>query len=58
MKNDGILSLLGIAKKAGKVVITATSKDNSSIRARCTILIRDYTVNSGNSEGVGFIDWN
>lgn len=46
------------AKKAGKVVITATSKDNSSIRARCTILIRDYTVNPGNSEGVGFIDWN
>lgn len=46
------------AKKAGKVVITATSKDNTSIRARCTILIRDNTVNPGNSEGVGFIDWN
>lgn len=46
------------AKKAGKVVITATSKDNTSARARCTILIRDNTVNPGNSEGVGFIDWN
>lgn len=46
------------AKKAGKVVITATSKDNSSARARCTVLIRENSVDGGTAEGVGFKEWN
>ena len=46
------------AKSAGKVTITATSKDNSSITAKCTILVRSNTVDAGGSEGIGFIDWN
>lgn len=46
------------AKKAGKVVITATSKDNTSVRARCTVLVRDNSVDGGTAEGVGFKEWN
>lgn len=46
------------AMKAGKVVITATSKDNSSARARCTVLIRENSVDGGTAEGVGFKEWN
>lgn len=46
------------AKSSGKVVITATSKDNTKILAKCTILVRSNTVGAGGSEGVGFIDWN
>ncbi len=46
------------ARSAGKVTITATSKDNSSITGSCTILVRSNTVGAGGSEGIGFIDWN
>ena len=46
------------AKKAGKVVITATSKDNTSVRAKCTVLVRDNSVDGGTAEGVGFKEWN
>lgn len=45
------------AKSGGKVTITAKSKDNSSVVAKCVILIRSDTVGAGGSEGVGFIDW-
>ena len=45
------------AKSGGKVTITAKSKDNSSVVAKCVILVRSDTVGAGGSEGVGFIDW-
>ena len=45
------------AKSGGKVFITAKSKDNSSVVAKCVILIRSDTVGAGGSEGVGFIEW-
>ncbi len=32
------------AKKAGKTVITATAKDGSGVKARCTITVRPYLV--------------
>ena len=45
------------AKSGGKVTITAKSKDNSSVVAKCVILVRSDTVGAGGSEGVGFIEW-
>lgn len=45
------------AKSGGKVFITAKSKDNSSVVAKCVILVRSDTVGAGGSEGVGFIEW-
>lgn len=45
------------AKSGGKVTITAKSKDNSSVVAKCVILVRSDTVSAGGSEGVGFIEW-
>lgn len=45
------------AKSGGKVTITAKSKDNSSVVAKCVILVRSDNVGAGGSEGVGFIDW-
>lgn len=56
----GYVSQSGIvtAKRAGKVVITARSSDNTSVVAKCTILIRSNTVDPGTSEGIGFEDWN
>lgn len=45
------------AKSGGKVTITAKSKDNSSVVAKCVILVRSDNVGAGGSEGVGFIEW-
>ncbi len=45
------------AKNGGKVTITAKSKDNSSVVAKCVILVRSDNVGAGGSEGVGFIEW-
>ena len=45
------------AKGSGKVTITAKSKDNSGISAKCVILVRSDNVGAGGSEGVGFIEW-
>lgn len=45
------------AKSGGKVNITAKSKDNSSVVAKCVILVRSDNVGAGGSEGVGFIEW-
>lgn len=45
------------AKSGGKVTITAKSKDNSSVVAKCVILVRSDNVGAGDSEGVGFIEW-
>lgn len=45
------------AKSGGKVTITAKSKDNSSVVAKCVILVRPDSVGAGGSEGVGFIEW-
>lgn len=45
------------AKGGGKVTITAKSKDNSSVVAKCVILVRSDNVGAGGSEGVGFIEW-
>lgn len=45
------------AKSGGKVTITAKSKDNSSVVAKCVILVRSDNVGAGSSEGVGFIEW-
>ena len=45
------------AKSGGKVTIMAKSKDNSSVVAKCVILVRSDSVGAGGSEGVGFIEW-
>lgn len=45
------------AKSGGKVTITVKSKDNSSVVAKCVILVRSDNVGAGGSEGVGFIEW-
>lgn len=58
-KSVAYVSQSGIvtAKSGGKVFITAKSKDNSSVVAKCVILVRSDTVGAGGSEGVGFIEW-
>lgn len=58
-KSVAYVSQSGIvtAKSGGKVTITAKSKDNSSVVAKCVILVRSDNVGAGGSEGVGFIEW-
>lgn len=58
-KSVAYVSQSGIvtAKSGGKVFITAKSKDNSSVVAKCVILVRSDNVGAGGSEGVGFIEW-
>ena len=45
------------AKRAGFVTITAKSQDGGYEKT-CELLVRSNTVDPGNSEGVGFDDWN
>ena len=56
-KSVAYVSQSGIvtAKSGGKVTITA--KSNSSVVAKCVILVRSDNVGAGGSEGVGFIEW-